>query len=129
MRARPELRAGTRAITSPQNERVKLIRALEMRKVRRETGLFVAEGTSLMLTARAAGWLPKILVFLVGSREKPGLAELARWAEAALLAAQRGVARKFSPGSKAAPSLKEAAARKHPRRRKAGARRGRIVRG
>jgi RNA methyltransferase, TrmH family len=83
MRARPELRAGTRAITSPQNERVKLIRALEMRKVRRELGLFVAEGTSLMLTARAAGWLPKILVFLVGSREKPGLADLARWAEGA----------------------------------------------
>ena len=83
MRARPELRAGTRAITSPQNERVKLIRALEMRKVRRETGLFVAEGTSLLLTARAAGWLPKILVFLAGSRDKQSLVDLARWAEAA----------------------------------------------
>jgi RNA methyltransferase, TrmH family len=83
MRARPELRAGTRAITSPQNERVKLIRALEMRKVRRETGLFVAEGTSLLLTARAAGWLPKILVFLAESRDKQSLLELARWAEGA----------------------------------------------
>jgi len=83
MRARPDLRAGTRSITSPQNERVKLIRALEMRKVRRETSLFVAEGTSLLLTARAAGWLPKILVFLAGSRDKPSCAELARWAESA----------------------------------------------
>ena len=50
MRSRPELRAGTRTITSLQNERVKLIRSLEMRKARRETGLFVAEGTSLLLT-------------------------------------------------------------------------------
>jgi TrmH family RNA methyltransferase len=83
MRARPELRAGMRAITSPQNERVKLIRALEMRKVRRETGLFVAEGTSVLLTARAAGWVPKILVFLAGSRDRQSLAELARWAEGA----------------------------------------------
>jgi TrmH family RNA methyltransferase len=83
MRARPELRAGTRAITSPQNERVKLIRALQMRKVRRETGLFVAEGTSLLLTARAAGWLPEILAFLAGSRDKESSADLARWAEGA----------------------------------------------
>jgi RNA methyltransferase, TrmH family len=82
MRARPDLRAGTRAITSPQNERIKLIRALEMRKVRRETGLFVAEGTSLLLTARAAGWIPKILVFLAQSRDKPS-AGLAHWAEGA----------------------------------------------
>jgi len=35
---------GARAITSLQNERVKLIRSLAMRKARRETGLFVAEG-------------------------------------------------------------------------------------
>jgi TrmH family RNA methyltransferase len=83
MRARHDLRPGTRAITSPQNERVKLIRALEMRKVRRETGLFVAEGTSLLLTARAAGWLPRILVFLAGSRGRQSSAELARWAEGA----------------------------------------------
>jgi TrmH family RNA methyltransferase len=83
MRARPDLRAGTRAITSPHNERIKLIRALEMRKVRRETGLFVAEGTSLLLTARAAGWSPKILVFLAGSRARASSGELARWAEGA----------------------------------------------
>src|SRR5262245_4636960 len=81
MRARPDLRGGTRAITSAQNERVKLIRALEMRKVRRETGLFVAEGTSVLLTARAAGWVPKILVFLAGSRDTPSSAHVARWAE------------------------------------------------
>jgi len=35
-----------KAITSLQNDRVKAIRALEMRKERKETGLFAAEGTS-----------------------------------------------------------------------------------
>ena len=49
------------------NERVKLIRSLHMRKARRETGLFVAEGASLLVTARDAGWKPRMLVFLAGS--------------------------------------------------------------
>ena len=41
MRPPPEAqRGGTRAITSLQNERVKMIRSLHMRKARRETGLF-----------------------------------------------------------------------------------------
>jgi TrmH family RNA methyltransferase len=50
-------------ITSLQNERVKAIRALEMRKVRKETGLFVAEGASLLVTAREHGFAPETLVF------------------------------------------------------------------
>ena len=50
------VRGGARIITSLQNERVKLIRSLHMRKVRRETGLFVAEGASLLVTARDASW-------------------------------------------------------------------------
>src|SRR5262245_23237905 len=84
MRARPEgLRAGTRAITSLQNERVKLIRSLEMRKARRETGLFVAEGTSLLISARAAGWAPKILAYLAASRDGEPAARLAAAAEGA----------------------------------------------
>ena len=45
MRPPPEgARGGTRAITSLQNERVKMIRSLHMRKVRREAGLFVSTG-------------------------------------------------------------------------------------
>jgi len=56
-------------ITSLQNDRIKAIRALEMRKVRRETGLFVAEGTSLLMSARQQGWQPETLVFLKGLRE------------------------------------------------------------
>ena len=67
MKPRPEAeRGGARAITSLQNERVKLIRSLNMRKSRRETGLFVAEGASVLLAARDAGWKPTILAFLAG---------------------------------------------------------------
>jgi TrmH family RNA methyltransferase len=50
-------------ITSLQNDRVKLIRSLEMRKARKESGLFVAEGTSIMISAREAGWTPRMLVY------------------------------------------------------------------
>jgi TrmH family RNA methyltransferase len=55
--------AAPKPITSLQNERVKAIRALEMRKARKETGLFVAEGASLLVTAREHGFVPETLVF------------------------------------------------------------------
>ena len=81
---RPESRrAETRAITSLQNERVKLIRSLEMRKVRRETGLFVAEGASVLAMARDAGWAPRMLVLLAGSAGNGIHRELLDWALAA----------------------------------------------
>lgn len=83
MRPRSEARGGTRTVTSLQNERVKLIRALNMRKTRRETGLFVAEGTSLLITARDAGWKPRMLVFLAGSAGSGVARDLLGWAEAA----------------------------------------------
>jgi RNA methyltransferase, TrmH family len=76
-------RGATRAITSLQNERVKLIRSLEMRKVRRETGLFAAEGASVLAMARDAGWAPKILAFLAGSARAGMHRELLDWAQAA----------------------------------------------
>ena len=74
---------GVRAITSLQNERVKLIRSLEMRKARRDSGLFVAEGISVLATARAAGWSPSMLVFLAGSAGQGVASELLAWASAA----------------------------------------------
>jgi TrmH family RNA methyltransferase len=83
MKRTPEGRGGTRAITSLQNERVKLIRSLEMRKARRETGLFVAEGASVLISARDAGWKPTILVFLAGSASAGTHRDLLGWAEAA----------------------------------------------
>src|SRR5262245_63186035 len=83
MKPRPEgVRGGTRTITSLQNERVKMIRSLHMRKARRESGLFVAEGASLLVTAREAGWKPRILVFLAGSATSGVARDLVRWAEA-----------------------------------------------
>ena len=57
---------------------MKLIRSLEMRKVRRETGLFVAEGASVLVTARDAGWMPQMLVFLAGSAQTGRRARAAR---------------------------------------------------
>jgi TrmH family RNA methyltransferase len=84
MKPRPEgARGGPRTITSLQNERVKMIRSLHMRKARRDSGLFVAEGAALLVTARDAGWKPKILAFLAGSAAGGVARDLVRWAEAA----------------------------------------------
>src|SRR5262249_60284332 len=71
---------GVRPISSLQNERVKLIRSLQMRKARRDSGLFVAEGISVLLTARAAGWLPRMLLFLAGSAGQGVARETVAWA-------------------------------------------------
>lgn len=60
---------GAKPITSLTNERVKAIRALEMRKERKATGLFVAEGAALLVTARNAGFVPETLVYRAGSLE------------------------------------------------------------
>ena len=82
MKPRPDSVPGSvRPITSLQNERVKMIRSLEMRKVRRETGLFVAEGASVLVTARDAGWKPVILAFLAGSAGAGMHRELLNWAK------------------------------------------------
>ncbi|HWB44759.1 MAG TPA: RNA methyltransferase, partial [Hyphomicrobiaceae bacterium] len=72
-----------RPITSLQNERVKLIRSLEMRKARRETGLFVAEGVSVLAMARDVGWVPRMLVVLAGAAASGMAGNLLGWAEAA----------------------------------------------
>lgn len=70
----------SRAISSLQNESVKLIRSLEMRKARRETGLFVAEGASVLITARDNGWSPRILVTGPAASENPAVRGLQAWA-------------------------------------------------
>jgi TrmH family RNA methyltransferase len=69
-----------KAITSLQNERVKAIRALEMRKVRKETGLFVAEGPSILITAREHGFKPETLVCRAGSATSGAARGLVDWA-------------------------------------------------
>lgn len=70
-------------VTSLQNERIKLIRALEMRKTRRETGLFVAEGASLIVAAREHGWQPNVLVHGPGAGDGAIARGLISWALAA----------------------------------------------
>jgi len=70
----------SRAITSLTNDRVKLIRSLDMRKARRETGLFVAEGASVLMAARESGWRPQILVHGAEARESRAQRELIDWA-------------------------------------------------
>jgi TrmH family RNA methyltransferase len=77
----PEARRDkVRAITSLQNPSVKAIRALTMRKVRRETGLFAAEGASLLLMARQAGWPMQRLLMLAGSDQGAAAEALRAWA-------------------------------------------------
>lgn len=67
-------------ITSLTNDRVKAIRALEMRKARKETGLFVAEGASILVTARDNGFVPETLVLQAGSATAGMPREIVSWA-------------------------------------------------
>lgn len=69
-----------RVITSLQNPTIKAVRALEMRKVRRETGLFVAEGVSVLVTARDHGWRPKTLLYQPEAAEGEIHRQLVKWA-------------------------------------------------
>jgi TrmH family RNA methyltransferase len=49
-------------ITSPDNTQLKLIRKLQRKRGRDETGLFVAEGEDLVEAAAAGGWDPEVLL-------------------------------------------------------------------
>lgn len=70
-----------RFITSLTNDRVKAIRALELRKERKETQLFVAEGASIVVTAREHGHVPQTLVYETGTLRDGGMvADLVGWA-------------------------------------------------
>lgn len=69
-----------KVITSLTNDRVKAIRALEMRKVRKETGLFVTEGASLLITARDQGFVPETLVYQAGTNDGGIVRGLIAWA-------------------------------------------------
>jgi RNA methyltransferase, TrmH family len=69
---RPPARLGdARAVTSLTNQTVKDIRALSMRKVREDAGLFIAEGLKLVADAIEGGWPIRILVHRAG--ENPPL--------------------------------------------------------
>lgn len=70
-------------ITSLQNERIKAIRALEMRKERKATGLFVAEGAAILVTARDQGWQPVTLLGRADAMQEGIARGLVIWAESA----------------------------------------------
>ena len=67
-------------ITSLSNDRIKAIRALEMRKERKETGLYVVEGASILMTAREHGHKPRTLVYRNGGIETGPARDLVDWA-------------------------------------------------
>jgi TrmH family RNA methyltransferase len=67
-------------ITSLQNPTVKLVRSLVSRKGRKQTGLFIAEGATMVATARECGWTPRIL-FAEEAAVRSGIVrELVDWA-------------------------------------------------
>lgn len=78
--ARSAGRSGIKSITSLTNDRIKAIRALDMRKTRKETGLFVAEGASLIITARDQGYVPDTLVYRTGTATEGVARGLVTWA-------------------------------------------------
>ncbi len=53
-------------ITSPQNEKLKLVRRLQQRKHREREGLFLGEGEDLLAAARASGAEPVELLTAAG---------------------------------------------------------------
>ncbi len=63
-------------ITSPDNEKLKLIRRLRDPRARRRTGLFVAEGEDLGEAAAAAGIAPQVLLVAGVDVEASLLAEV-----------------------------------------------------
>jgi len=79
----PDAPHAPRAVTSLQNEQVKFIRSLDMRKVRRETGLFSVEGAALVITARDNGWVPRTLLYAAAEKQRPIVGGLVEWALAA----------------------------------------------
>lgn len=69
-----------RRITSLQNETVKLLRSLHMRKARREAGLFLVEGAGMLMRAREHGWRPRTLLLGAAAHGEPFLGDLTTWA-------------------------------------------------
>ena len=63
-------------ITSPANADIKLLRSLALRKYRRQTGWFLAEGMRICTEAVQLGHLPQRLVYAADRPDMPGLDRL-----------------------------------------------------
>lgn len=64
------------SISSPTNPRVKALRALDRKKARAETGLFLAEGMRLVQQGLSSGWSLDMLAVADTVRERPAVQEL-----------------------------------------------------
>ena len=69
-----------RHINSLTNPLIKSLRSLHDRKRRRQSGLFLAEGTRIVTEALELGWLPETLIFLEGRDDDRMIARLIRMA-------------------------------------------------
>jgi RNA methyltransferase, TrmH family len=67
-------------ITSLQNPTVKLVRSLLSRKGRKQTGLFIAEGLTMLAAARECGWMPRVLFADEVAANSGIVRELVDWA-------------------------------------------------
>jgi RNA methyltransferase, TrmH family len=75
----PRGRSGAHAIehvTSPANETVKLLKSLDRKKSRQESGLFLAEGARLAEAGLTNGWRPAVAIASQTSLERPRTADL-----------------------------------------------------
>ncbi|MBJ3775899.1 TrmH family RNA methyltransferase [Acuticoccus mangrovi] len=71
-------RAGTvKHITSTQNPVIKAAKALQQRKARAESGLFLAEGHKLIVDALDEGWPPEMIIALEPKSDEEGVTKLA----------------------------------------------------
>ena len=110
----------TTMITSPQNEKLKLVRRLRERRHRDREGLFVTEGEDLVDAGRAAGIEPAVLLTAagIGPRRRGGGRRAACRGLGARVgdARYRGLAAALGRGDRAPLCL-------HARRRRPGQRR------
>ena len=88
-----------RHIKSLTNPTIKALRALQLRKYRRQSKLFLAEGMRVVLAAVDLGWAPRHLVFLAGKENDAAMQKLIAHTEAAggaCFAVSRAVLAKIS---------------------------------
>ncbi|GAA3886903.1 RNA methyltransferase [Sphingomonas limnosediminicola] len=72
-----------RQVTAFSNSIVKRLRSLREKKVRREEGMFLAEGLRILTEARDSGRLPEIVAFSAEGAKHPLAAEIIAATEAA----------------------------------------------
>ena len=88
-----------RAVASAANEAVKAIRALDLRKHRDDSGLFVAEGARTLIEAIETGSTPRVVAHLGAAREEAPvrrIVEAVRTAGGLVLEVDRAALEKMS---------------------------------